>query len=162
MTHGHLVRRRLTDSVIQLTSPIFSDGLQMVQFGMILHELMFAGALGIGIAPLFGGYWKECMLLHPWEFPDKNPGVGAVSSFRGSSLSRDQTHVSCISCISKWILYYWVTWEWHQWKSCKEINQKSFSLNKNKAQLYEPRSQFAYLFVWSILSFKKLFWVQMV
>ena len=30
---------------------------------------------------------------------------------RGSSWSRDQTHVSCVSCIGRWILYHWATWE---------------------------------------------------
>ena len=29
----------------------------------------------------------------------------------GSSLTRDQTQVSCISCIGRQILYYWATWE---------------------------------------------------
>ena len=32
----------------------------------------------------------------------------AISSSRGSSQTRDQTHVSCIS---RWVLYLWVTWE---------------------------------------------------
>ena len=30
---------------------------------------------------------------------------GAISFSRESSLSRDQTQVSCISCIGKWIIY---------------------------------------------------------
>ena len=30
---------------------------------------------------------------------------------RGSSRSRGQTHVSCISCIGRWILYFCTTWE---------------------------------------------------
>ena len=34
----------------------------------------------------------------------------AISS-RGSSWTRDQTRVSCISCIGRQILYHWVTWE---------------------------------------------------
>ena len=34
----------------------------------------------------------------------------AVSSFRGSSQPRDQTHVSCIFCIDRWSLYHWTTW----------------------------------------------------
>ena len=32
----------------------------------------------------------------------------AISFSRGSSWPRDQT---CISCISRWILYHWATWE---------------------------------------------------
>ena len=30
----------------------------------------------------------------------------AVPSFRGSSWPRDQTHISSVSCISRWVLYY--------------------------------------------------------
>ena len=36
----------------------------------------------------------------------------AISSSRGSSWLRDQTHIlPCISCIGRWILYHWATWE---------------------------------------------------
>ena len=35
----------------------------------------------------------------------------AISSSRGSSRPRDQTHISCISCIGRWILYTGATWE---------------------------------------------------
>ena len=35
----------------------------------------------------------------------------AISSSRGSSLSKDRTHVSCISCIGRWVLYYCGNWE---------------------------------------------------
>ena len=34
-----------------------------------------------------------------------------ISYFRGSSQPRDQTHISCVSCISRWILYHCATWE---------------------------------------------------
>ena len=30
---------------------------------------------------------------------------------RGSSRPRDQTHVSCVSCTGREILYHWTTWE---------------------------------------------------
>ena len=30
-----------------------------------------------------------------------------ISSSRRSSSSRDQTHVSCVSCIGRWILFHW-------------------------------------------------------
>ena len=36
-----------------------------------------------------------------------------ISSSIGSSHPRDWTHVSCISCIDRWILYHWATWEYH-------------------------------------------------
>ena len=34
----------------------------------------------------------------------------AISSSRGSSRPRDQTRVSCRSCIGRRILYHWATW----------------------------------------------------
>ena len=34
-----------------------------------------------------------------------------IPSTRGSFRLRDQNHNSCISCIGKWILYHWATWE---------------------------------------------------
>ena len=37
----------------------------------------------------------------------------AISSSRGTSQPRDQTHISCISCIGKWILYHWAIWKAH-------------------------------------------------
>ena len=30
----------------------------------------------------------------------------AMPSFRGSSQPKDQTHISCISCTDRWILYH--------------------------------------------------------
>ena len=35
----------------------------------------------------------------------------AISSARGSSWPRDLTCISCVSCIGRWILYHWATWE---------------------------------------------------
>ena len=35
----------------------------------------------------------------------------AISSSRGSSWPRDQTWVSWISCIGRWILYHWTMWK---------------------------------------------------
>ena len=35
----------------------------------------------------------------------------AVSFTRGSSSLRDQTRVSCIFYLGRWILYHWATWE---------------------------------------------------
>ena len=35
----------------------------------------------------------------------------ATSSSRGSSQPRDQTHISCISCTGRLILYHYATWE---------------------------------------------------
>ena len=35
----------------------------------------------------------------------------AISYSRGSSWPRDWTHISCVSCIGRRILYLWATWE---------------------------------------------------
>ena len=37
----------------------------------------------------------------------------AMSSSRESSPLRDQTHISDVSCISRWVLYHFTTWEAH-------------------------------------------------
>ena len=34
----------------------------------------------------------------------------ATSYSRRSSQPRDRTHVSCISCTGRWVLYHWATW----------------------------------------------------
>ena len=56
------------------------------------------------------GLWPA-RLLCPWDFPLKNTGVGSISSSRGSSQPRDQTHISCGSCTGKWVLYHWATYK---------------------------------------------------
>ena len=35
----------------------------------------------------------------------------ANSFSRGSSQPQNQSHVSCVSCTGRWILYHWATWE---------------------------------------------------
>ena len=35
----------------------------------------------------------------------------AISFSRGSSWSRDQTYISCVSCVGRWRLYHWAIWE---------------------------------------------------
>ena len=49
------------------------------------------------------------MLFYPWDSPGKNIGVGCHSSIslsRGPSQPRNQTHVTYVSCIGKWVLYH--------------------------------------------------------
>ena len=38
----------------------------------------------------------------------------AISSSRGSSWHRDRTHIFCISCTDRQILYHWPIWDSHQ------------------------------------------------
>ena len=51
----------------------------------------------------------------------------AISYSRESSQPKDQTHISCVSCIGRWILYHCATWEAQLWNnhhsvylSCRE------------------------------------------
>ena len=54
--------------------------------------------------------WDHCSSVHG-ILQAKILEWVAISSSRGSSWPRDQTHVSCVSCIGRWILYPWVTGE---------------------------------------------------
>ena len=47
-------------------------------------------------------------LLHPWDFPVKNAGVGFHFLLQGVFPTRDQTRVSWIG---RQVLYHWATWE---------------------------------------------------
>ena len=59
---------------------------------------------------LFATPWTvACQLLCSWNFPSKNTGVGCHFHSRGSSWSWNWTHISCVSCICRWILYPWAT-----------------------------------------------------
>ena len=46
----------------------------------------------------------------------------AISTSRGSSQTRDQTHISYVSCIGMQILYHCITWESLIWR----VNQHDF------------------------------------
>ena len=50
-------------------------------------------------------------LLCPWNFPGKNTGIGCHFLLRWIFQPRDQTHVSCISCIGRQIFYDCTIWE---------------------------------------------------
>ena len=61
------------------------------------------------------------LLVTPWtvaqqaplsmDFPGKKKGVGSISFSRNSSQPRDWTRVSSDSCIGRWVLNHWATWE---------------------------------------------------
>jgi len=52
---------------------------------------------------------QPARLLCPWDFPDKNTGVGCHFIFQGIFLNTGL--ISCISCNGRRILYHWATWE---------------------------------------------------
>ena len=49
--------------------------------------------------------------LCQWKFSVKNTGGSCCFLLQGSFQPRDWTWVSCVSCIGRWILYYYTTWE---------------------------------------------------
>ena len=62
---------------------------------------------------LFTTPWTgACQAVH-WIFQAQILERVAMPSSRGSSRPKDQTQVSCISCIARWILYHWGTGEAH-------------------------------------------------
>ena len=44
-------------------------------------------------------------LFYPWDSPGKNTRVGCHFLLQGSCQPRDQTHVSCVFCTGRWVLY---------------------------------------------------------
>ena len=60
----------------------------------------------------------------------------AISYSKGSSQSRDQTHVSCVSCIGRWILYHFTTWEKYEHQMANRHTKRcSTSLTVRKMQI---------------------------
>ena len=62
----------------------------------------------------------------------------ANSFSRGSSWPRDRTCISCISCISRWVLYLWATTEAPKKRLVRVFLQKNYLL---AARQMEIRSQ---------------------
>ena len=56
---------------------------------------------------------QPARLLFPWDFSGKNTEWVAISYPRGSSQSRNQTCVSCGSCIGRQVLHHWTPLEAH-------------------------------------------------
>ena len=55
---------------------------------------------------------KSCGSIScPQVYLGKNTGVGCHFLLQGSSLPRGWTSASYVSCIGRWILYHWATWE---------------------------------------------------
>ena len=97
-----------------------------------IFPLLLEGAVTVG--PLISSgscsVTQSCRTLHDAMSPPGSSFHGvfwarilewvATSSSRGSSQPRDRTHVSCISCIGRQILYHCATWEdfeCNQWPS---------------------------------------------
>ena len=70
------------------------------QFNFFLYLYVFSIYMLCSVA-------KSC----PWDFQVNNTGVGCRGLLWGSTWPRDRTHVSCISCIGKQILYHCAPWK---------------------------------------------------
>ena len=64
-----------------------------------------------------------------WDSLGKNTAVGSHLLFQEIFLPRDRTHISCVSCVGRQILYYRATWELclAGIKSCSSNALKSLS-----------------------------------
>ena len=49
---------------------------------------------------------QPARLFRPWDSPARILEQPAMPSSRGSSQPRDQTHISCLTCIGRWILHH--------------------------------------------------------
>ena len=68
-------------------------------------------AQSLSSVPHFAAPWTVA-LLAPLSMGSSRIRIldwGAISSSRGSSWPRDQTHVFCVFCIGRQILYHWAT-----------------------------------------------------
>ena len=64
------------------------------------------------VSDFFATPWTVAhRLLCPWDFPGKILEWVAISYSWESSQPRDQTHVSRVSCIDRWIPYHCALWE---------------------------------------------------
>ena len=61
---------------------------------------------------MLNSFSHVCLFVTPltMDFPGKNTGVGS-HALLGSSWPRDQTCISWVSCIGRWVLYHWSTRE---------------------------------------------------
>ena len=47
-----------------------------------------------------------------WASPGKNTGVSCHLLLQGICLTQRLNSISCVSCIGRWVLYPWATWEY--------------------------------------------------
>ena len=71
----------------------------------------------------------------------------AIPFSRGYSWPRDQTHVSWGSCIGRWILYHWTTWEDLDYFKVisKTIKMLTYSLIQRSMYIYTLTHTFSLL-----------------
>ena len=103
--------------------------------GELIHIQLFVSPWTVVLqAPLSKGffrqeYWSGLPFPSLGDLPD--PGIFPT---RGSSRPRDQTNVSCVSCIGRWILYHCATWETYR-VGCHFLLQGIFWIQRSNLNL---------------------------
>ena len=86
-------------------------------------------------------------LLCPWHYPGENAGAVAISSSRKSSQPRDQT---CVSCISRQILYHWTIREVTAcYSGAYEEKRKRVEIENNKRKFVQIEKSGKFSLRWS-------------
>ena len=106
-----------------------------------LHKLLFSSSVCVcSVVSDFVTPWPvtcQAPLSMGIHSPDKNTGVGCHLLFNISSWLRDWTCVSCISCIGRWILYHWVTWEAHLYICrLRQLSQQGMRVGVEEATIW--------------------------
>ena len=65
----------------------------------------------------------------------------AISFSRRFSWPRDQSHISCVSCIGRWILYQWATWEVLLYSWPRFITVKGDNARSEREKVYGTKSE---------------------
>ena len=82
----------------------------------------------------------------------------AISSSRGSSWPRDWTHVSCVFCIGRWILYHWATWE-----TPSIINYMYWKCTIwKKKKVYDLTHFDLYTYPWDVYALQSRWWTHIL
>ena len=92
-TNGLLMSHPLPTSLLPALT---SHACSFTQLCLTLFNSMDCNPPGSSVHGIFQARMLECV---------------TVSNSRGSSLSKDRTCISCISCIGRWILSHCTTWE---------------------------------------------------
>ena len=105
--------KRMGMGFICILRPNDKNWYQVFYFMLTLCQALYSSVCMLSHDQLFATLWTIAQQAPPVRgiFQAKILKWVAISYVRGSSQSKDQTRASCISCISRWILYYCATLE---------------------------------------------------
>ena len=93
---------------------------------MLSHSVLSNSLQPFGLHPT--------RLLHPWNFPGKNTGMGCYFLLQESPWPRDWTLVSCVSCIAGRFCTHWAIRGVLTLPQREKIRLKTRNLNSNLVQ----------------------------